>query len=254
MNTSLYTPGPSLLHRLDPRPKLLLLLATLLLALAGTRPCLPVLVLAAALIGAWNVGAWSALRRFRGLILSVFSVSVIIWSFLPVFGGIASSPQHLSTSAATGLTTGLKLAAMIVCSVLFLATTPIEALTLGLLRMGLPYPAAFVFSTALRLVPALVGAAVTVIQAQKSRGLDVDSGSLLARARKQIPLLVPVIALTLRSTNTYAMALEARAFRAYPTRTSLVALSMTRIDWAAVFLALGLLALSIRLWWARAVT
>jgi energy-coupling factor transport system permease protein len=254
MNTSLYAPGQSLLHRLDPRPKLLLLLATLLLALAGTRPFLPVLMLAAALIGAWNAGAWSALHRFRGLILTVFTVSVVIWSLLPLLGGLTASLQHLIASSSIGLTTGLKLAAMIVWSVLILATTPIEALTLGLLRLGLPYPAAFAFSTALRLVPALVGTAVTVIQAQKSRGLDLDSGSPLVRARKHISLLVPVIALTLRSTNTYAMALEARAFRAYPTRTSLVTLSMNRIDWAATFLALGLLALAIRLWWTGAVT
>jgi energy-coupling factor transport system permease protein len=151
-----------------------------------------------------------------------------------------------------GMTTGLKLAAMVIWSVLFLATTRAELLTLGLVRMGLPYTAAFAFSTALRLVPALVGAAVTIIEAQKTRGLDVETGSWLQRAQRHVPLLVPIIALTLRSTNTYAMALEARGFRARPDRTSLIHLQMTWSDWVICLLAAVTTVFSFWLRWGGA--
>jgi energy-coupling factor transport system permease protein len=184
--------------------------------------------------------------------VTVFLFSIVIWTLLPGVSRLTSSPHHLITSSSPGLTTGLKLAAMIVCSVLFMATTRNEALTLGLLRLGLPYPAAFAFSTALRLVPSLVGAAVTIIQAQKTRGLDVEAGSPLARARKHVPLLVPIIASALRSTNTFAMALEARGFRARRDRTSLLSLRLTAADWAVITLGAALLALALWLYWIGA--
>jgi energy-coupling factor transport system permease protein len=249
IEVSFYIPGRSPLHRLDPRPKLFVLLAALLLAVATTGPLVPAALLAAAVVGVGVAGAWRALRRVRGLIATVFVVSVVIWSLLPAATG-ASVERAWTASLLLGVAAGLKLAAMIVCSVLFLATTRSEELTLGLIRLGLPYPAAFAFATALRLVPALVGAAVIIIQAQKSRGLDAESGFWLARARKQVPLLVPVIASALRSTNTFAMALEARGFRARPGRTSLLTLRLTRGDWAALALAAALLVLAL---WLRGI-
>jgi energy-coupling factor transport system permease protein len=247
MEVSFYISRRSPLHRLDPRPKLFVLLAALLLAIATAGPLVPAALLAAAVVGIGVAGAWRALRRVLGLIATVSAVSVLLWSLLPAATGMLRGAR--AEILLPGVATGLKLAAMIVCSVLFLATTRNEELTLGLIRLGLPYPAAFAFSTALRLVPALVGAAVTIIQAQKSRGLDAESGSWLARARKHVPLLVPIVASTLRATNTFAMALEARGFRARPGRTSLLTLRMAPGDWAASVLAAALLGLALWLRW-----
>lgn len=250
MEFSFYVPRHSPLHRLDPRPKLILLLAVLFLAVATSGPLVPAALLLAALVGVGVAGAWRAVRRVRGLVLILFIVSVGIWSLLPVALGQASGAR--AGTVWLGVATGLKLAAMIVCSVLFLATTRVEELTLGLIRLGLPYPAAFAFSTALRLVPTLVGAAVMIIMAQKSRGLEAETGSWVARIRKHVPLLVPIIASTLRATNTFAMALEARGFRFSRSRTSLLTLRLTAWDWAATLLAAALLGVAGWLWWIGA--
>jgi energy-coupling factor transport system permease protein len=247
MQGSFYIARASPLHRLDPRAKLFLLLAALLLAVATLGPTLPAVVLAAGVIGAGVAGTGRALRRVRGLIVTVFLVTVTLWSLLPLATG-ATAAGSQADAVLLGVAAGLKLVAMIVWSVLFLATTRVEALTLGLIRLGLPYSAAFAFSTALRLVPALVGSAMTIIQAQKSRGLDAESGSWLARIRKHVPLLVPIIASTLRSTNTFAMALEARGFRARPGRTSLLALHLTVGDRLAIGVAVALILLA---FWLR---
>jgi energy-coupling factor transport system permease protein len=257
MQFSFYIPGRSPLHRLDPRPKLFLLLAALLLAVATAGPLAPAVLLVAGLVGIGVAGAWPALRRVRGLITTVFLASIAIWS-LPALAVILAGGARAGARPAEavvlmrGVAAGLKLAAMIVCSVLFLATTRNEELTLGLIRLGLPYPAAFAFSTALRLVPAFVGAAMMILSAQKSRGLDAETGSWLARARNHVPLLVPIVASTLRSTNTFAMALEARGFRARPGRTSLLTLRLTPGDWTAIAIAAALLALALRLRWIGA--
>jgi energy-coupling factor transport system permease protein len=251
MELSFYLPRRSPLHRLDPRAKLFLLLAVLFLAVAPAGPLVPAVLLTVALVGVGVAGAWRALRRVRGLILTMFLVSVGIWALLPVAAG-ARAGGGWTQGLLLGVAAGLKLVVMIVCSVLFLATTRTEELTLGLIRLGLPYPAAFAFSTALRLVPTLVGAAVTILQAQKARGLDVESGSWVSRARKHVPLLVPIVAASLRSTNTFAMALEARGFRARKGRTSLLELHLTFWDRAAIALAMALFGLALWLRWMGA--
>ena len=73
---------------------------------------------------------------------------------------------------------GLRLATFVAMGFIFLTTTRNEELTNGLIRMGLPYPVAFALSTALRLVPTFAGAGATIVQAQISRGLDLESGSI----------------------------------------------------------------------------
>jgi energy-coupling factor transport system permease protein len=122
---------------------------------------------------------------------------------------------------------------------IFLSTTRNEEITAALLRLGLPYRAAFAFSTALRLVPTFVGAGSTIAEAQRSRGLDLDKGNILERIRKYVPLMVPVLLTALRSTDQFAMALESKGFGARPQRTFLLQLRMRAIDWAFVFVTMA---------------
>ncbi|BDG61319.1 energy-coupling factor transporter transmembrane component T family protein [Caldinitratiruptor microaerophilus] len=230
MDIYFYVPGDSILHRLDPRTKMFLLLAVLLLAVATDTPLLPGALVAASLLGAAVARAWPALRRVRVLVGTVFTVSMGMWSLLAQGRTPLLGPVEVE-SVLFGVATGLKLSAMIVSSVLFLATTRNEEIAAGLIRLGVPYSVGFAFSTALRLVPTFVGAGVTIIQAQKSRGLDVESGGLITRMRKHLPLMVPVFASALRSTNQFAMALESKGFGARPRRTDYLQLRFTLRDW-----------------------
>ncbi len=128
---------------------------------------------------------------------------------------------------------------------IFLYTTRNEELTNGLIRMGIPYPLAFALSTALRLVPTFVGAGATIIQAQVSRGLDLESGSIFKRMGKFIPQAVPLFIYAIHHTNTLAMALESRGFDPQAKRTFYYEPKMQPIDFAVlgffIFLLLTLL-------------
>ncbi len=77
----------------------------------------------------------------------------------------------------------------------------------------------FAISTALRMVPTIFSSVTIIGQAQRSRGLDLDSGNLIERMRKYLPLLVPVFVSTIRGTNVFGMALESKGFGARPKRT-----------------------------------
>lgn len=237
MSPYLYVPGDSLLHRLDPRTKLLALVAVLLVAVAAASPGVlaGLLVLLLGLAVASRTGP--ALRRVRFLAVTVLIFPPVLWSLVGV-GRADGWGAGAGEVGLFGLAAGLRLCSMVIASALFLATTRNEELVAGLLRWGLPYPFAFALSAALRLVPTFVASAVAVAEAQRARGHDLDAGNPLQRMRKHLPLVVPVLAGSLRSTNQLAMALEARGFGARPRRTQYLELRYRPADWVGTVLSL----------------
>jgi energy-coupling factor transport system permease protein len=128
---------------------------------------------------------------------------------------------------------------MIVAGMIFLSTTRNEEIATGLVKLGIPYRFAFAVSTALRLVPTIAATGSTIGQAQRSRGLDLESGNIIQRVRKNTPLLIPVFVSTIRSTNVFSMALESKGFGAARERTYFLRLAMGRRD-AVVLLVFAL--------------
>lgn len=236
MNLYLYIENDSPLHRLDPRAKLLFLIGMLLFSIAAEHPLLPGLLFLMVLACCHLAGAWRSLRRVRALLIILSGFSLVTWSLFASGSTHLFGPVSLE-SVLYGLGTGLKLSCAVAGATVFLSATKNEEIAAGLIRMGLPYNAAFAFSMALRLVPTFVGAGATIVQAQKSRGLDVESGSLLQRMRKYMPLVVPVFASAIRSTNHLAMALESKGFGAHSRRTNYLQLRMGMRDWLVVLAA-----------------
>jgi len=236
MNLFLYLDRDSLVHRLDPRTKLFLMLGSFAAAVLFFTP-VPLLLLLGALLLYGAIGrALGNLRRVWVLLISIAVVSIASWS---VFAS-GSTPLFWRATR-EGLTYGIgaaiKIDSMIVSGLIFLSTTRTEEIVLGLIRLRVPFQAAFAFSLAIRMVPTIIGTAVTVTEAQRSRGLDTESGGPLARLRTYIPLLAPIFLHTLRNTDQLAKALESRGFGARQERTSLLTIGFRARD--AVALATG---------------
>ncbi|MBU1627395.1 energy-coupling factor transporter transmembrane protein EcfT, partial [bacterium] len=158
------------------------------------------------------------LERIRFILLLIFIASTIVWSLnldgkTPFYFGLKLEPFLY------GVGTGLKLDAMIISGLIFLSTATNEELSLALVRLKIPYRLTFAFTTALRLVPTFVGTALTVAIAQKSRGVELESGNIFARLKKYLPLLGPVLLMTLRYTMQLSMALESKSFGGIKKRT-----------------------------------
>jgi len=152
----------------------------------------------------------------------LFIFSCIIWPLtlkgFPVWW--SAGPFQISREAlGYGLAMGIRLVTFVSTGILFLSVTRNEEITQGLIRIRVPYPVAFALSTALRLVPTFVGAGATIIQAQRSRGLDLDQGNIFRRVGQFIPQAVPLLIYALRYTNCLAMALECRGFNPGSPRT-----------------------------------
>ncbi len=252
MTLFLYLERETWLHRLDPRTKLIGTIVGFLLCLSFNHPLYMMGIGLA--IGALAVSAKALpnFRRLRWLLLLLVAFSALLWPFF-VRGPstiVVWGPFHLSQeSLAYGVAMGLRLASFVSIGLVLLTTTRNEELTHGLIRLGLPHPIAFAFSTALRLIPTFVGAGATIVQAQISRGLDLEEGNLLRRIGKFIPQAVPLFLYAIRHTNFLAMALESRGFDPSSVRTFYRELRMRRADYEALALLVFLLAvaLSVRL-------
>jgi len=139
-----------------------------------------------------------------------------------------------------GLGMALKLVSFLASGLLFLSVTRIEEFAYALTRVGLPYKVGFTMTMAFRLVPVFVSSAVTVVQAQRCRGLDFDRGSPWQRVRRYVPVMVPVFMGALRRADQMAMTLDARGFQSGARRT---VLEPYRVGAADVVATLALVAL-----------
>jgi energy-coupling factor transport system permease protein len=247
----LFVERDSWLHRLDPRTKVAMLTAIVLLAVAGDQLWLPLSLFVLALLGIHHARAWRSLWRIRVILAAIIIVSTIVWSLFatgvtPLFGPVQVE------SLLFGITTGIKLAAMVTASIAWLSTTRNEEVAAGFVAMGVPYRVAFAFSAALRMVPTFAGAGMTIAQAQRARGLDLDAGGPIARIRTYLPLLVPVFGTALRSVHHQSMALESRGFGARGKRTTLLQLRMGPVDWVATAVAVAGMVVGVWVFWTEA--
>lgn len=239
----LYVDRDTWVHRLDPRPKFVAVIAVIFLVVAGDHWGLPLGLQLLGVLGIHIGGAWSSLARVRVILIAIFLFSLVVWTVFATGETPLLGPIEVE-SLLFGIATGLKFTATITISVLWLSTTRNEEIAGGFVRLGAPHRMAFAFSAALRMVPTFVGSGMTIVQAQCARGLDIDAGGPLRRMRNYLPLVVPVFASALRSASHQAMALESRGFGAQAERTQFLQLELRIRDWVVLVMALAGIAVS----------
>ncbi len=245
MNIDFYLDIDTPIHRLDGRTKILLFIFSFLALVLFEDPrfILPI----ALLILLQNIlaRAWINLWRIRYLLALLTTTSLIMWNIF------ASGETHLFwfvdlESLLYSIARTLLILFMIVSGMNLISTTRNEELVLGMIKLGLPYRVGFAISTALRMVPTISASIYTITQAQRSRGLDLESGNLIERIKKFIPLLIPVFISTIRGTNIFGMALESKGFGARDDRTFYLKMEMTRSD--ILVLAFSLLVVAVSMY------
>lgn len=177
-------------------------------------------------IVAWTIlgRALFGVRRIGVILMSILIITTLIWGLMKRDVGVFSLSSLLF-----GFVNGIKIDAMIISGVAFLATTRHEEVGCGLQRLGLPYRATFVLSMAMRLVPVFIGTGYTVIQAQTARGLDLSGGAPVVRVRRYLALLTPLLLSALRVSGPLTQALESKGF-GRSGRSSLIELHWRRHD------------------------
>lgn len=132
-------------------------------------------------------------------------------------------------------------------AVFVLTTRPVE-LVEDLERIGFSPKIGYVVSSVFQIVPQMSGTMNTIMDAQRSRGLETE-GSLLTRAKSFLPLISPVVMSSLINTRERAIALEIRGFEAGQKKTYLREDKMKNWDriWCVILLLLIIAAIAIRI-------
>jgi energy-coupling factor transport system permease protein len=107
--------------------------------------------------------------------------------------------------------------------------------------MRVRFEFAFAMSMAMRYVPTLGQEAYAIMDAQKARGVELDKGSLLKRIRNIVPIIVPLIIVSIRRALSIAESMESRGFGASDKRTYMNVLKFNRRDWGVVLVSLFVL-------------
>lgn len=253
-----YFPGETVIHRLDPRTKIIIILAYMVItfcvqsffgyiALAlfiAVCVCLSKIPPATVIKGLKPILVFIVITGLFNLFLTDGEV---LWRFgifkitregirFAVFMVLRLSFLILGTSLMTLTTSPISL------------TDGMEHLLKPFAKIGFPaHELSMMMSIALRFIPTLMEETDKIMKAQAARGADFESGNLLQRAKAMIPILVPLFISAFRRADELATAMECRCYRGGENRTSLYELRFALRDAAAGGAAALLLAAVIAL-------
>lgn len=249
-----YYPTQSFVHRLDPRIKLLALIAfiTLLFCSANFYAMAACAVVLFAAVIAARVPFKSVLRSVKAVmfiliftaVLNLFfhkgSMLLVEWWIIKIYlEGVIFSAFFV-----------LRLFFIVMASaILTLTTTPvsltdgIESLLKPLTFIKFPvHELALIMSIALRFIPTLIDETNRIIAAQKARGADFESGNIFKRIKAIVPILIPLLISAFRRADELGDAMDARCYSGSKTRTKYKKLKFGVRDLVALIVIAALIA------------
>ena len=238
-----YVETGSVLHRTDPRIKVILYIVYLIAIFTVNTPAalvaLSVLTAVQLITGKIPAGViWSTVKPVLPLTVFVFVINLFTlkqgnelwsWRFLLI----------TDTGLCRAVLMSARLLFLILCTSVFLTltTTPLkisdalESLLSPLRIIHVPvHEAAMMMSIALRFIPTLIEETDKIMKAQQSRGADYDTGSFVSRVKGYITVLIPLFVSSFRRADELAVAMDARCYRGGEDRTKLNPLKITFRD------------------------
>ena len=248
-----YFPGNSFVHRLDPRTKLLVLVAYIIalfmaVSWASYGLCLVFLVTSIAISG---IPAKSFLRGMKPLMFILIFTAILNLFFtegetpLVDFWIITIYPEGIIRAVFMLM----RILLLITCTFLLTYTTSpisltdgLEALLSPLKKIKVPvHELSMMMCIALRFIPTLIEETDKIMSAQKARGADFESGKLMQRVKALIPILVPLFVSAFRRADELATAMECRCYQGGEGRTKMKLLRYKLLDMKAYGIGILLL-------------
>lgn len=240
-----YFPENSFIHKLDPRVKIILTIVLIVLIFICKNffsLLLMLFVLGVTIISS-KVPVKMYLKSIKAILPIILFTAVL--NIFYVRGGIELLNVGFIHITSKGLFTALFIAVRIICliaasSVLTYTTTP-TLLTDGIERLLSPlkvfhiqvHTFAMMMTLALRFIPTLIDEIDRIMNAQKARGADLETGNLIQRAKALIPIFVPLLISSFKRAYDLAFAMECRCYQGGEGRTRMKQMKIGARDIAA---------------------
>lgn len=253
-----FFPGNSLLHRLDPRTKLVLSLVYIVALFLCSGP-----ISFAIMAGLLAVGVILSKIPFSVILKSLRPILILllittVFNLFYMQEGTVLLQIWILRITDHGLYNAFFLVLRIVLLIIgtfvmltyttspILLTDAIESLLSPLKKFRVPvHELSMMMSIALRFIPTLLEETNKILSAQKSRGANFDTGSLFARAKALVPVLVPLFVSAFRRAEDLATAMESRCYRGGTGRTRLRVLKFKKADYCVLTVSLLIIALAV---------
>uniref|UniRef100_UPI0040268FFE energy-coupling factor transporter transmembrane component T family protein n=1 Tax=Gemmiger formicilis TaxID=745368 RepID=UPI0040268FFE len=237
-------PGHSILHRCDPRLKLVATIAYIVVLFVAPNPlglALSILLLAA-LYKVAQIPGKMILKSLKPIVPIVIFTAVLNLFFVTGQGEPLVHFWVLNIyveGVKYAILLAVRVCALIAgTSLLTYTTSPIvltdaiESLLRPLAKLHFPvHELAMMMTIALRFIPTLIEETEKIMNAQKARGAQLDNGKMTERIKALVPVLVPLFISAFRRADELAMAMECRCYRGGDGRTRLKVLRCTRQDY-----------------------
>ena len=240
-----YFPGDTVIHRLDPRTKLILVVLYII-ALFNAKGWGAYLLILAVTSICMAVSHISPRNIFKGLkpMLFIIALTALLNIFYtqgtPIREGWIITWEGIERAVKMML----RITLLIVGTFLLTYTTSPMELTDGLERLLKPlnrvkvpvHEITLMMSMALRFIPTLIEETDKIMSAQKARGADFETGNLIERAKALLPILVPLFVSAFRRADELAVAMESRCYHGGEGRTRMKQLRFCTRDFVALIL------------------
>ncbi|MED3716498.1 energy-coupling factor transporter transmembrane component T [Geobacillus thermodenitrificans] len=237
---SLYVAKDSLIHRLDPRTKILFVVFIVISTFLFNDPALQLILL----VGMLPLVVISKLIRpyfhsIQFLLLFVVLIMTVHGIYNPVgdtpileiYGDISFKFESLTYASVMAF----RILVIGTAAVLFVMTTHPSDLASALLKWKVPHSVAFIFLSTFQIIPIIAREAKIVMEAQQARCLDVKAG-IFERVKHLVPLFAPLFIITFMKVHQLSYVLECRAFSRKGRKTSLRETRISKLDY--VFLGI----------------
>ena len=247
-----YIPGSSLLHRLDPRTKLFVSLLLCVGVFASSSIVYLLVILALDLLlgrlGGVFHQTFGLLRKLLRVMLFIFVLQLLFIqrgeTVVPLVFGL----RITDVGVRTALSVVLRLIGATLPLCILLMVTKLDDLANSLVvRYHIPYKYAFALTTAIRFVPEFSKEMQEVIEAQTTRGVELDTKNIFRKIALVIPLCVPLLISSVRKIDGTAMAAELRGFNRRSWKNMSSAFRFRLPDAIALLLAAGVAVIGILL-------
>ena len=241
-----FFPGETIVHRLDPRMKLILMITyiTALFLASGIYAYLFMFFILVTCLAISKIKPRAVLKGLRPIFIII--ILTVILNIFFIRGETVLFEWRFIVITLEGLQTAAfmatRLMMLIVSTFLLTYTTSPIALTdaierlLGpLKKIKLPiHEFAMMMSIALRFIPTLIEETDKIISAQRSRGADFETGGIVKKAKAVLPIIVPLFISAFRRADELATAMESRCYNGDEGRTRMKVLKATPKDYMAL--------------------
>ena len=254
-----YFPGTSIIHRLDPRTKLIMLVVYIvaLFMATGWLAYAFLFGVLAYVIKVSTIPVKSIVKGMKPLVM-ILVFTGLLNLFFTKEGALLVNIGFIkiySGGLSRALMMVIRILMLITCTFLLTYTTSPIALTDGLeallnplKKIGVPvHELSMMMCIALRFIPTLIEETDKIMCAQKARGADFENGSLMDRAKALIPILVPLFISAFRRADELATAMECRCYQGGEGRTKMKMLRYHREDFVSFGIGIALVGMVILL-------